>query len=542
MTGVEMALLATIAVLAALGMFFAAVAARGTMRQSRLIEEGLRLGRAESGQAARDLRIEVVHAIGAMAQASAAQTEGMARQQKEQLQLFAEQLRASAETASVQHRLNHEGLVTAVKELRGGVDVRLGTMQTEAAAAAKLLAETVNDSLKRFGDLTEAQSRRLFDIQKSQHESFEGKLTGLTDAYAKAGESLREGLENQLKALRTENGEKLEAMRLTVDEKLQDSLDRRLGESFKVVSDRLEAVHKGLGEMQTLATGVGDLKRVLSNVKARGTWGEVQLGALLEQTLTPAQYRKNVITADTGADRVEFAIVLPGQGKGEEVLLPIDAKFPIEDYERLQAAAELGDLIAAEAATRALEQRLKASARDIATKYVHPPRTTDFAIMFLPTEGLYAEAIRRPGLTDELQRLYRVSVAGPTTLTAILSSLQMGFRTLAIQERSSEVWKVLGAVKTEFEKFAVVLSGVKKKLDQAARQIETAETRNRTINRKLREVEALPIADAELLLGTISGGLELDIEDAESEERLLPSAYFDADDEVDAVAERELAS
>jgi DNA recombination protein RmuC len=290
-------------------------------------------------------------------------------------------------------------------------------------------------------------------------------------------------------------------MRNTVDEKLHATLEQRLGESFKLVSDRLEQVHRGLGEMQTLAAGVGDLKKVLTNVKTRGTWGEVQLAALLEQVLTAEQYAENVATRPKSNDRVEFAIRLPGREDGEPVWLPIDAKFPIEDYQKLLEAQERADPAAVEVAARALETRLKNEARTIREKYVEPPHTTDFAILYLPIEGLYAEVLRRPGLAEALQRDWRVSIAGPTTLAAMLNSLQMGFRTLAIEQRSSEVWAVLGAVKSEFGKFGEALSHTKKKLQEASNSIDKAEVRTRAVTRKLKEVEALPAVESAALLG-----------------------------------------
>jgi DNA recombination protein RmuC len=296
---------------------------------------------------------------------------------------------------------------------------------------------------------------------------------------------------------------RLEEMRKTVDEKLHATLEQRLGESFKLVSDRLEKVHQGLGEMQQLAIGVGDLKRVLTNVKTRGTWGEVQLEMLLEQVLTPDQYAKNVETVPGTGERVEFAIRLPGQDDGgRPVWLPVDAKFPKEQYERLAEAAELADSEGVATAGRELERAIRIEAKTISEKYLSPPLTTDFAILFLPTEGLYAEVMRRPGLADELQRVCRVSIAGPSTLSALLNSLQMGFRTLALEKRSSEVWQVLGAVKTEFGKFGDVLAATKTTLERAAKNIEQAETRTRQMTRKLKSVEALPSETAQMLLGT----------------------------------------
>ena len=298
--------------------------------------------------------------------------------------------------------------------------------------------------------------------------------------------------------MQADNANKLEEMRRTVDEKLHATLEQRLGESFKLVSDRLEQVHRGLGEMQTLAAGVGDLKRVLTNVKTRGTWGEVQLSALLEQLLTADQFAANVAAKPGSGERVDFAIRLPGKEDGAEVWLPLDAKFPIEDYQRLIDAQEP---VAIEEAAKAIEVRLKNEAKSIREKYVAPPHTTDFAILYLPIEGLYAEALRRPGLAEVLQREYRVSLAGPTTLAAMLNSLQMGFRTLAIEQRSAEVWAVLGAVKTEFGKFGEALAHTRKKLDEASNSIAKAETRTRQLSRKLKEVEALPVADSEQLIG-----------------------------------------
>lgn len=331
------------------------------------------------------------------------------------------------------------------------------------------------------------------------------QLTQLTEANDRRIGEVRATLEQRLKEIETNNAAKLEEMRRTVDEKLHATLEQRLGESFKLVSDRLEQVHRGLGEMQTLAAGVGDLKKVLTNVKTRGTWGEVQLEALLEQMLTPDQYAKNVATVPKSSERVEFAIRLPGRDAGTRdaapVWLPIDAKFPREDYERLIDAQERADAAAVEEAGRALEARVRMEARTIAEKYVAPPHTTDFALLFLPTEGLYAEILRRPGLTDLLQRDYRVTVAGPTTLTALLNSLQMGFRTLAIEQRSSEVWQVLGAVKSEFGKFGDVLARTKAQLETVTRSIEAAEQRTRVMGRKLKQVEALPDETAAGLLG-----------------------------------------
>ncbi len=308
----------------------------------------------------------------------------------------------------------------------------------------------------------------------------------------KSLESVRSIVDLRLKQLQEDNSKQIDKMRATVDEKLQGTLEKRLGESFKLVSDRLEQVHQGLGAMQQLASDVGGLQKVLTNVRARGGWGEMQLGALLEQVLTSDQFARNVKTRDESNENVEFAIKLPGEENGTPVWLPIDAKFPTEDYHRLLGAQEKGDLVAIDEAMKSLEAQLKKSARDICQKYINPPKTTDFALMFLPTEGLYAEAIRRVGLAEQVQRDCRVVFAGPTTLVALLNSLQMGFRTLAIQKRSSEVWNLLAGVKTEFGKFGEALSAVKEKIDQASRKIEDVDVRSRAITRKLRDVEELP--------------------------------------------------
>lgn len=308
---------------------------------------------------------------------------------------------------------------------------------------------------------------------------------------------LRSEMENRLRAIEAMNEKKLEEMRVTVDEKLQGTLEKRLGESFKQVSERLEMVHKGLGEMQTLAVGVGDLKKVMSNVKIRGIWGEVQLGALLEQVLTPEQYEKNVAVTGT-TERVEFAVKLPGQeAGGTPVWLPIDAKFPLEDYQRLVEASELADAVGVEKAIVELEKRVWTFAKSIRDKYVSPPRTTDFGLLFLPTEGLYAEIMRRTGFVEKVQLELRVVLAGPSTLLALLNSLQMGFRTLAIQKRSGEVWELLSVVKGEFLKYHQVLGKVREKLDQASKTIDDAEQRTRVIQRKLRGVEEIGISAGE---------------------------------------------
>ena len=326
--------------------------------------------------------------------------------------------------------------------------------------------------------------------------SISKQITELTQLNEQKLENLRDVVDSNLKSLQQDNNQKLEKIRETVDEKLHSTLEKRLGDSFKMVSERLEKVHQGLGEMQNLASGVGDLKKILANVKTRGTWGEVQLGNLLEQVLTPEQYERNIVTKKGSRDPVEFAIKLPGQNNNI-VYLPIDAKFPTQDYERLQDAQEEVNALLIEEAGKAIENRLKLEAKNIRDKYIDPPNTTDFGILFLPTEGLYAEVLRRPGLCDTLRRDFRVTVTGPTTLAALLNSLQMGFRTLAVEKRASEVWGLLGTVKTEFGKFATILENTQTKLRQASDTIEDAARKSRTIERKLKDVQELPLNSKE---------------------------------------------
>ncbi|HGL5235614.1 TPA: DNA recombination protein RmuC, partial [Burkholderia multivorans] len=433
--------------------------------QARALERLERELRGEIVESARGARTELGGSFAQFQQTLAAQLTSVATVQNNQIEGFAQQLATLVAGNAQQFDAMRDSMLRHAQQAR-----------EEQTAALRVFGDTLHRQLTQ---LTEANDRRIGEVRAT--------------------------LEQRLKDIETNNAAKLDEMRRVVDEKLHATLEQRLGESFKLVSDRLEQVHRGLGEMQTLAAGVGDLKKVLTNVKTRGTWGEVQLEALLEQMLTPDQYAKNVATVPKSAERVEFAIRLPGREAGVRdappVWLPIDAKFPREDYERLIDAQERADAVAVEDAARALEARVRLEARTIAEKYVAPPYTTDFALLFLPTEGLYAEILRRPGLTDLLQRDYRVTVAGPTTLTALLNSLQMGFRTLAIEQRSSEVWQVLGAVKTEFGKFGDVLARTKSQLETVTRSIEAAEQRTRVMNRKLKQVEALPGDAAAGLLG-----------------------------------------
>jgi DNA recombination protein RmuC len=362
----------------------------------------------------------------------------------------------------------------------------------EAANAAKAQREELNESLRTLGETNLKSISEIGNLLRSQLENVASQTGKLTESNEARLETLRTVVDQRLKQLQEDNSRQIEKMRATVDEKLQGTLEKRLGESFQLVSERLERVHQGLGAMQQLASDVGGLQRVLTNVKTRGGWGEVQLGNLLEQVLTSEQFARNVKTREGSGEMVDFAIKLPGEENGAPVWLPIDAKFPIEDYQRLIAAQESADAVASEEAMKSLETQLRKSAKDICGKYINPPRTTDFALMFLPTEGLYAEAIRRIGLVEQVQRECKVVFAGPTTLAALLNSLQMGFRTLAIQKRSSEVWSLLAAVKTEFGKFGGVLDGVKKKLQEASNKIDEVDVRSRAITKRLREVEGSP--------------------------------------------------
>ncbi len=372
----------------------------------------------------------------------------------------------------------------------------------ETGQNSKLVREEIGNSVKLMGDQLSNRIRDITDRQKDQLEIIEERLQNLTKTNEDKFEKLKEQVSKQLSEIQDKNEKKLEEMRITVDEKLHATLEKRLGESFKIVSDRLELVHKGLGEMQTLATGVGDLKKVLSNVKDRGTWGEIQLGNLIEQVLTKEQYEKNVKTKKSSNAVVEFAIKLPGKGKLKQdiVWLPIDAKFPLEDYQRLVTARENADLPLIDASMKKLERSIKDAAKDISSKYLDPPNTTDFAFMFLPIESLYAEVLRIPGLFDTIQREYKVTIAGPTNFMAVLNSLQMGFQTLAIEKRSSEVWKLLSVVKSEFSKFGDLLENTQKKLDLASKSIGDATRKTRTIERKLRDVHELPKDETQLNL------------------------------------------
>jgi DNA recombination protein RmuC len=494
----------------------------GTIQEriEREIKEEIARNRQESAAEGRGLRGELQASLKNSTEVLAQSVERISTAQHHRLEDFASRLndltqaseisasnlRQEMTTALATHSLSQEKRLsenaTQLQQHFESFDRRLsefGTLNREEAAQTRIELST---ALRDFRDSLQAQTSEMAVLQKQQFDSFASQLGILIDKNEKKSDELRAVVEDKLVQLQTDNASKLEEMRHTVDEKLQGTLDKRLSESFKQVSDRLEQVHKGLGEMQTLASGVGDLKRVLTNVKTRGIWAEFQLGTLLAQIFTADQYAHNVKTNPSKNETVEFAIKLPGpqENGGDVVWLPIDAKFPKEDYERLVDASERGDVGGVEEAAKDLESRVRSEARDIRDKYVAPPHTTDFGLLYLPTEGLYAEVLRRPGLVDSLQREQRVVIVGPTTLAALLNSLQMGFRTLAIQKRSSEVWKVLGAVKAEFGKFGDILGKVKKKLDETGNTIDEAVHRSRQMEKKLRQVEALPPDEAATLL------------------------------------------
>jgi DNA recombination protein RmuC len=497
--------------------------------------------RAESATGAKQLREEVVATLSRISETITKTMAGLASAQKEQFDAFANQLASFAQSSgekldgvriesatggkelreevvttlksisetmvntmkdlAVAEKVQIEAFSDQIASLTKTIGEKLDGIREESTTGAKQLREEVIAALNGITKATTNTIGELANIQKAQLEAMSSAIGKLSESNEMKLEAIRVTVEGKLQSMQIDNAKQLEQMRQTVDEKLQGTLEKRLGESFKQVSERLEQVHKGLGEMQSLATGVGDLKKVLTNVKTRGTWGEVQLGALLEQVLNPDQFAINVATKDAG-ERVEFAIKLPGQGvdKDEIVWLPIDAKFPVEDYQRLIEAQERADVEAVEIAGKQLENRVRSCARDISEKYLNPPKTTDFAILYLPIEGLFAEVIRRTGLTEVIQRECRVVVAGPTTLWSILNSLQMGFRTLTIQKRSSEVWNLLAAVKTEWTKYGDVLDAVQKKLHQASDTIEKAKARSRAVGRKLKDVQELPVAEATALL------------------------------------------
>ena len=442
-------------------------------RHGERLERGLRQ---ELGDGARSSRQELAQSLAAFQTAVTAQGAEAVRTQNAQVDALAQRL----------------------TQLRGTLG---DTLVAQLQALGLTMTQQAQETTRTQNAQLDALAQQLAQLRAGLSQTLTEQLQQLSEANARRIAEVRATLEQQLAQLQNSNSAKLDQMRQTVDEKLHATLEQRLGESFKQVAERLEQVHKGLGEMQTLAQGVGDLKHLLANVKTRGTFGEVQLGQLLEQVFAPEQYAEQVGTVPGSKERVDFAIRLPGRrDDGAPLWLPIDAKFPTEDYERLLDAQQRADAAGAEEAAKALERRIRLEAQNIAAKYVEPPHTTDFAILFLPTEGLYAEVLRRPGLMQALQHEHRVTLAGPTTLLAMLNSLQMGFRTLALEKRSSEVWQVLGAVKTEFVKFGGVLGDVRRQTQTVLNTLDKAQTRTNVLNRALKQVEALPADGAQRLL------------------------------------------
>lgn len=517
------------------------------------LRDELRTSREESARQARELREEVSAAQGKANDLLLKTLSTLGDDQKELLAGLTKATRESAESTRKEIEKLVQRTVDALREIQSSTDAKLDavrkTTEEKLASGEDVQRRGVEDLKKAMTGLTETTrsemtvhrdrvQTQLQEIQTSNEQRFEkvrqavveqlqkmledqrkqmtevvASLNKLSESNRQDQEKAREALELKFRQIQESNEKKLDEMRQTVDEKLHNTLEKRLGESFKLVSERLEAVQRGLGEMQTLATGVGDLKRVLTNVKERGTWGEYQLGAILDEILTPDQFARNVRPKE-GGELVEFAVKLPGKGTEADkpVWLPIDAKFPKEDYERLLEAANRADTEQVKAATKALASAILKAAKDIHDKYIAPPATTDFGIMFLPTEGLYAEVLRQPGLHDELQRKYRVLVAGPTTLSAILSSLRVGFQTLVIEKRAHEVWTVLGAVKTEFGKFGGVLEKVQKQLNTASKTLDESARRSRAMERSLRSVEQLPAEQAAAVLALPEAGA-VDIEE-----------------------------
>lgn len=479
--------------------------------------------RHELTEIARTSRLEHVQTLNGLQGVLTQQLSESARGQLQQLDGFAQQL------AQMQHLVQdtlrqqlgslYESNQQRMQEVRGTLDEQITRLSQGNAQQLEQVRTLVGDTLHTTLQNRLAENAQLLqqqlqgvqgglaNMQKQVSDTLTQQLDALSESNARRLQEMRGTLESQMTQLQQTNSTKLDEMRQTVDEKLQSTLHQRLGESFRQVADRLEMVHKGLGEMQTLAQGVGDLKHLLSNVKTRGMFGEAQLGALLEQVFAPDQYAAQVAVHPGARHAVDFAIRLPGKSDdGTPLWLPIDAKFPNEDYERLLLAQQRADAEGAELAARQLENRIRLEARSISERYIAPPHTTDFAILFLPTEGLYAEVLRRPGLMESLQRDHRITLAGPTTLMAMLNSLQMGFKTLALEKRSSEVWQVLGAVKTEFGKFGDVLAKVKKQTQTVLNTLDEAERRNRAMHRSLRSAEALPEPDAQAMLGLAQPG------------------------------------
>jgi DNA recombination protein RmuC len=477
-----------------------------------------REGRTELGSSFSAFEAKLAARTTALETTLSARSENLEKQLTASLETISQTNRQTLESLKADVTTQLKSMTTALREQLDGngsqLRNQLSAIQESIAQQLSTMAQNSQGTLEALkgdvgGQLTvmttalreqlEGNGTQIRSQLSMIQESIAQQLTGMVQSSQQNAEQLRTALNERLAAIQTDNATKLEEMRKTVDEKLHATLEQRLGQSFQLVSDRLEQVHRGLGEMQNLAAGVGDLKRVLTNVKARGTWGEVQLEAMIDQILTPEQYQKNATIRPGTNERVEIAIRLPGKDADEPVWLPIDAKFPVEDYQRLIDAHDRADVDQVEIAAKALETRIRNEAKTICEKYIEPPYTTDFAIMYLPTEGLYAEVLRRPGLAEAMQRQYRVMISGPTNLAALLNSLQMGFRTLAIEKRSSEVWSLLGAVKSEFGKFGTVIAATQKKLEAATNQFGEVGKRTRAIERKLRDVEVLPLPEGELV-------------------------------------------
>lgn len=480
---------------------------RGQERLEKLLREEMARNREDSGNHSRQTREETSRALSSLANSLQSRMAETSSLQREHLDSFAQQLNALIQSNEQRLAGMRDTMEKQLNWLQSENAKKHDQLREETGAGARQQRDEMAASLKSFNESVLKGMSDMGSLLREQMEGFLLRIRRLTESNENKLEAVKTTVDLRLRELQEDNSRQLDKMRTTVDEKLQGTLEKRLGESFRHVSERLELVHKGLGEMQSLASGVGDLKKALTNVKTRGSWGEIQLEALLEEILAPDQYERNVKTRENSGELVEFAIRLPGKDDedGKSVWLPIDAKFPLEDYQRLVDSQEKADGESAEASSRMLANRIKGCAKEISQKHISPPRTTDFGIMFLPTEGLYAEVVRQPGLVEMIQREHRVVIAGPTTFAALLNSLQMGFRTLAIQKRSSEVWKLLGAVKSEFGKFGDVLEGVRKKLEQASNTMETAARRSRTIERRLRGVQELPTAEAQLLLDQEGG-------------------------------------
>jgi DNA recombination protein RmuC len=462
------------------------------------LKEDFARNRGEAADAAAALRAELRESVGALGDTLRGTVRDLSDLQASHLDSFGRQLAGFAATNADLARSLRDGL----EQLRGSVEQRFAEWIARGDAAQRGTREELAAALRAFQEQLRASVEDFTRAQGERTAELDRRQGALLQATEQRMERLRETLEQRLTALQDDNNRRLEEMRVTVDEKLHRTLEERLGESFRLVSDRLELVHAGLGEMKTLATGVGDLKRVLSNVKTRGTLGEYRLEAILDQLLAPEQFARNVATKGGSRERVEFAIRLPGRDdQRDTVWLPLDSKFPQERYHALLEAYDTGNSEVVDAALRDLERAVKSMAKDIREKYLDPPATTDFAIMFLPFEGLYAEVVKRPDLFEALQRDYRVTIAGPSTLAAFLNSLQMGFRTLAIEKRSSEVWSLLGAIKTDFHRFGEMLDSVEKNLSTASNKIHDATKKTRTIARRLGAVQELPASQAALLAG-----------------------------------------